>query len=139
MGLLQSLKQAFSNHCETADHHDNDQLRTHYYKATTANAFTAIKKLVEELDGFELLSASEEHGEISVNIKKGKKAFMVISVVSLRPFETAVDFSVTTETVFIPFDFGYSKELVKKMYELLDQKLVLMKTGQSLTKQSRFQ
>jgi hypothetical protein len=59
---------------------------------------------------------------------------MVITVVSLRPFETAVDFSVTTETVFIPIDFGYSKELVKKMYELLDQRLVLVKAGTSQTK-----
>jgi hypothetical protein len=134
MGLLQSVKQILSNHCETADDHDNYQLRTHYYKTTAANAFSIIKKLVEELDGFELLSASEEHGEISVNVKKGKKAFMVVSVVSLRPFETAVDFSVTTETVFIPVDFGYSKELVKKMYELLDQKLMLVKTVPSQMK-----
>lgn len=131
MSLLQSLKQVFSNHCETSDHHNDFQLRTHYYKTTAANAFTAIKELVEGLNGFELLSTSQEHGEISVNVKRGKKAFMVISIVSLRPFETAVDFSVTTETAFIPFDFGYSKEIVKKMYELLDQKLVLVKAGES--------
>lgn len=127
MGLLQSIKQVFSNHCETSDKHQDLQLRTHYYKTTTAHAFAEVKKLMEGLDGFELLSATEEYGELSVNVKKGKKAFMVISVVSVRPFETAVDFSVTTETTLLPMDFGYSKALVKKMYELLDQKMVLSK------------
>jgi hypothetical protein len=73
MGLLQFVKQVFSNHCETADNHENPQLRTRYYKTTTANAFSTIKKLVEELEGFELLSTSEENGEISVNVKKRKE------------------------------------------------------------------
>jgi hypothetical protein len=127
MGLLQSIKQVFSNHCETSDQHQDLQLRTHYYKTTTAHAFTEVKKLIEGLDGFELLAATEEYGELSVNVKKGKKAFMVISIVSVRPFETAVDFSITTETKMLPMDFGYSKALAKKMYELLDQQMVLSK------------
>jgi hypothetical protein len=131
MGLLQSIRQIFSNHCETSDQHEDLSLRTHYYKTTSAHAFSQMKSLIEELDGFELLSTSEEHGELSVNVKKGKKAFMVISVISVRPFETAVDLSITTETAFIPVDFGYSKVLAKKMYELTNQKMVLVRPLQS--------
>ncbi|MBM7701249.1 cytosolic protein [Metabacillus iocasae] len=134
MGALQSLKQAFSNHTETNDHHHDPNLRSHYYKTTAPNGFKTVKEMVEKIEGFHILAAYEDRGEISVNIKKGRKAFMVITVISLRPFETAVDLSVTTETKVLPFDFGYSKQLVKAMYEQLDKKLVLVRQGSTSVK-----
>ncbi|PAK38936.1 cytosolic protein, partial [Bacillus licheniformis] len=40
----------------------------------------------------------------------------------IRPFDTAVDFNVSTET-FLPTDFGYSRGLVSTLYSELDGKL----------------
>jgi len=65
---------------------------------------------------------SEERGEISAEVKKTRKAFVVATVVSIRPFDTAVDFNVSTET-FLPTDFGYSRGLVSTLYSELDGKL----------------
>jgi hypothetical protein len=122
MGSLQSF---FSNHCETSDHHNDPILKSHYYKATAKQAIQTIKDFIHKNNGFELTSISEERGEMSISVSKKRKAFMVITVISVRPFETAVDFSVTTETN-LPMDFGYSKRLVQFMYKELDGMLPLI-------------
>lgn len=123
MGSLQSL---FSNHCETSDQHRDSALKSHYYKVTNKQAIQSIKDFINKQKGFKLTSISEERGEMSVSVTKNRKAFMVITVISVRPFETAVDFSVTTETRLLPMDFGYSKKLVQSMYKELDGMLPLL-------------
>jgi hypothetical protein len=129
MSVLQKLKYVLSNHCETEENHQDEQLRSRYYKTTTANAFKTVKEIVEKSADFELLSVSEERCELSVAVRKGKKAFMVITIISVRPFETAIDFSVTTETKFFPFDFGFSRNVILDMYKKLDQKLTYIGSG----------
>ncbi len=129
MGVLDNIKSVFSTQCETGDHHPDESLRSHYYKTTAPNGFKAVKELMEKLEGFEIVAAYEDRGEISVNIKKGRKAFMVVTIISLRPFETAIDFSVTTDTKILPMDFGYSKAMIKSMYEQLNKKLVFVRAG----------
>ncbi|QOR65770.1 cytosolic protein [Cytobacillus suaedae] len=123
MGSLQSF---FSNHCETSDKHRDPVLKSHYYKVTNKQAIQSVKDFINKQNGFTLTSISEERGEMSVSVAKKRKAFMVITVISVRPFETAIDFSVTTETSVLPMDFGYSKRLVQFMYKELDGILPLL-------------
>ncbi|MBM7660583.1 nitrate reductase NapAB chaperone NapD [Bacillus mesophilus] len=117
---FQKIKQFFSKHCETKDHHDDPLLKTHYYKTNKAKALTAVEELIRELPGYKITSVSTEHGELSVEITAPKKAFLVITVISVRPIETAVDFSLTYEGLI---NLGYSRAMVVKLYTLLDQKL----------------
>jgi hypothetical protein len=129
VSIFQKMKNWLANHCETQENHQDEQLRSRYYKTTAANALKTVKEIVEKSPELELLSVSEERGELSVAISKGKKAFMVITIISVRPFETAVDFSVTTETKFLPFDFGFSRAVILEMYKKLDQHLNYIGSG----------
>jgi hypothetical protein len=123
---FQKVKQFFSKYCETKDQHEDPLLKTHYYKITKANAIAAIEELIRELPGFKVTSISTEHGEMSVEITSPKKAFLVITVISVRPIETAVDFSASYEGLI---SLGYSREIVVRLYKLLDQKLTRIGNG----------
>ncbi|MEH7236285.1 cytosolic protein [Bacillus sp. JJ1562] len=125
------LQAFFSNHSETRDKHSDELLRSHYYKITNKKAIEAVKKVINNLDGYHINSVSEERGEISISIKKGRKAFVVATIVSVRPFETAIDFAVTTETLLLPIDFGYSRKVIMNLYQHLDKELPLSGKGES--------
>ena len=129
VNIFQKVKNLLANHCETQENHQDEQLRSRYYKTTAANALKTVKEIIEKSPHFKLLSVSEERGELSVAVSKGKKAFMVITVISVRPFETAIDFSVTTETKLLPFDFGFSRNVILDMYKKLDQHLTYIGSG----------
>lgn len=120
--MLQKLQSIFTNQQETREHHDDPQLRSRYYKVTKKTAIATLQEVFKQLEGFEVGHVSEERGEMSVNVKLRKKAFMVVSVVTVRPFETAIDFTVSTETP-LPIDFGFSKQVIASLYQQLDQKL----------------
>ncbi|MFT4415130.1 cytosolic protein [Fredinandcohnia humi] len=128
MGFMQKIQVLFSNHSETRDKHTDEFLRSHYYKTTNKKAIEAVKNVIEGLDGFHITSISEERGEMSVSVKKGKKAFLVITIISVRPFETAIDFAVTTESALVPIDFGFSRKLIIQLYEKLDKVLPFVGT-----------
>jgi hypothetical protein len=129
MGFFRQLQTYFNNHAETNERHYDEKLKTRYYKVTAKKTMEIIRELSDALDGYSVTSFSEEHGEMSVNISKGRKAFMVITVFSVKPFETAVDFSVTTDTKFIPFDFGFSRKVILMMYDKLDKVLPFIGSG----------
>ncbi|PCK20538.1 cytosolic protein [Bacillus pumilus] len=122
MTLGQKLKRFISNHTETSDHHPVSELKSRYYKSTNAQVFQAVKAILSRNNSYQVTSVSAERGEISANIQMPKKAFLVATVISIRPFETAVDFNVTTKTV-LPTDFGYSQKAVLSLYEELDEQL----------------
>jgi hypothetical protein len=129
VGAMQKLKTVLSNHTETRENHGDEALRSRYYKTTSKNALKSLQELFKSIEGMSVKSVSEEHGEIAVQVHKGKKAFMIVTVISVRPFETAVDFSVTTDTKILPFDFGYSRSLVIKMYERINKTMVYIGSG----------
>ncbi|MGM0874863.1 MAG: cytosolic protein [Bacillota bacterium] len=130
MSFFTKLKDFFSTHQETREKHYNPDLKSHYYKTTYKNALQSVKSIIEETPGMTVTSISEERGEISVNIDRPRKAFLVVTVISVRPYETAVDFTATSNT-FLPTDFGYSRKVIMQLYKMLDKKETLVGTGKS--------
>lgn len=124
MSIGNTLRKYFSNHAETGERHHDLSLRTHYYKTTKDKALAALEKYFSASTQYELNSVSSEHGEISV-YKKGKKAFIVGTVIMVKPYHTAIDFSVTTESM-LPFDFGLSTKIINHLYEQLNKELPLI-------------
>jgi len=122
----QTIRKYFGKRAETRDHHLDPTLKTNYYRTTKDQALKTLKEHFENLPEYEFNSISEDHGEISLLKTRGRKAFIVITVIMVRPFRTAIDFSVSTETI-LPFDFGYSTRLIQKLYEQVNQKLELVK------------
>jgi hypothetical protein len=128
MSFINKLKDFFSTHQETREKHHNPDLKSHYYKTTYKNALQSIKSIIEQTPGMTVTSISEERGEMSVNIDRPRKAFLIVTVISVRPYETAVDFTATTNT-FLPTDFGYSRKVILDLYKKLDQKETFVGTG----------
>ncbi|MFB9760068.1 cytosolic protein [Ectobacillus funiculus] len=128
MSIMQKVKQVFSTHAETMDSHSDEQLRSRYYKTNTQNALKAVEDVIRGLKGYTVTSVSPERGEMSVNVAGSRKAFVVVTVITIRPFETAIDFSVTTETP-LPSDFGFSKKVIVELYNQLDKQLVFIGSG----------
>lgn len=119
MSLKQTVTKFLSNHAETSDHHWNTSLQTHYYKTSKEKALNKLEELYTKSKVYSMQSISEEHGEISVYYKK---TFIIATVISVRPYKTAIDFSVTTETV-LPFDFGNSSKVIERLYDELNNEL----------------
>ncbi|MFC0522368.1 cytosolic protein [Pontibacillus salicampi] len=128
MKLKQWIATYFTNHSESQEDHGHDALKTHYFKTTKDKAMKVLKEYYERSNSYHTVSVSEEHGEISVQIKQGKKAFMVVSVIMVRPYHTAIDFSVTTESA-LPIDFGYSHKVIENQYKWLKQDLPFIETS----------
>ncbi|WP_186578413.1 cytosolic protein [Aquibacillus kalidii] len=107
----------FNNHSETKDKHWDSKLQTHYFKTTKDKAFEVVEGYFRKSQSCQIIAVSKEHGEISVNYKGGgKKAFVIVTIIMVKPFRTAIDLSITTESS-IPFDLGYSHKLISKIYE----------------------
>ncbi|GEL08562.1 DUF1499 domain-containing protein [Salisediminibacterium halotolerans] len=130
MGMKETLKKIFSTSAETGEKHPEEKYRTRYYKIMKDKAMQEIQTVINNKSGYDVTSVSEDHGEIIVNLKKGKKAFVVITVIMVRPYRTAVDVSVSTETVFFS-DFGFSRKVIEDIYNELDQKMTFVGTGLS--------
>lgn len=106
-----------SNHSETSEDHKDESLVTHYYKAKHDDVFRAVEKMFSSPS--EIIAVSKERGEITVKYKGKRRAFVVATIIMVRPFRTAVDFSVTNESG-VPVDFGHSRNLIVQFYKKLD-------------------
>lgn len=125
MSFGQKLRKFFGNRAETREEHVDKTLQTRYYKTTKDRALDALENLFRNSQTYKLNSISKDHGEISLLKIKGRKAFIVVTVIMVKPFQTAVDFSVSSESI-LPFDFGYSSKLIQELYELVSKDLPLL-------------
>ena len=122
------IKEFFSNRSETGERHQIEALKTHYFKATKEQAFTEAKSILQKHYKGEIVTNSPERGEFVFQVKGPKKALIVVTVVTVRAYKTAVDFSVSSETP-LPVDFGFSKKVIETIYSDMKKKLTLIGTG----------
>ncbi|GGB27706.1 cytosolic protein [Virgibacillus dakarensis] len=115
MSLKNIIVKYFNNHAETSENHHDTTLQTHYYKTTKDKGLQMVEEYFSKSGAYQVNSVSKEHGEISAYVKKGRKAFIIVTIIMVRPYQTAIDFSVTTESL-LPFDFGYSTKLIQRLY-----------------------
>ncbi|HLQ97150.1 MAG TPA: cytosolic protein [Candidatus Dormibacteraeota bacterium] len=125
MSFRQTLRKFFGNRAETREDHVDKTLQTRYYKTTKDRALDSLENSFKNSQTYKLNSISKDHGEISLLKTKGRKAFIVVTVIMVKPFQTAVDFSVSSESI-LPFDFGYSTKLIQELYELVNKDLPLI-------------
>jgi hypothetical protein len=125
MSFRQFMHKYFSNHQETQDKHWDQMLQTRYYKITKDQGIDFLEKMVRNAPEYKMNAISKEHGEMSFYITKGKKSFIVATVIMVRPFQTAIDFSATSEGM-LPFDFGYSRKVISQLYDRLNKEFNLV-------------
>lgn len=124
MGFKEKMNKFFNNHSETSDKHWDKDLQTHYFKTTKDKALDVVTEVFNRQPNCKVVATSTEHGEISVNYKGKRRAFIIVTIIMVKPYRTAIDFSVTTEGSF--FDLGFSHKLIPKLYDELKKDLTLI-------------
>lgn len=126
MGFADTWKKYFNNHAESSDNHWDGKLRTHYFKTTKDRAFVTVENYFKNRKGCTINSTSKTHGEIIIDYKGKRRAFVVVTIIMVRPFRTAVDFSITTEGGM--FDLGFSHNLIETFFNELKSDMELIDT-----------
>lgn len=130
MNFRQGFTKYFNNHSETTENHWDSNLQTHYFKTTKDKGFSAVEDFFQRSNNCEIAAVSKDHGEISVNYRGKRKAFVIATVIMVKPYRTAIDFSVTTESL-LPLDLGFSHRLIPNLYEQLKRELEYIGTQQN--------
>ncbi|MFD1335234.1 cytosolic protein [Oceanobacillus iheyensis] len=125
MSIGYKIRNFFSNHAETKDRHVDKKLQTHYYKSSKDSVMKVIESYFASKDTYSINAVSKEHGEVSATTKKGKRVFIVATIIMVRPYHTAIDFSVTTESL-LQLDFGHSSKVIQELYEHINKELQLI-------------
>ncbi len=128
MSIKQTLAKYAGKNAETSEKHPAESLRTHYYKTKQEEAFWAIRNILSAMDGTVIRGESKERGEISADLDNGK-AFLVATAVTVKPFRTAVDFSVSMNSSIVPLSFGYPWAKIEFLYRELNKELSFIGTG----------
>ncbi|BCB05091.1 cytosolic protein [Bacillus sp. KH172YL63] len=122
MSGLKTLLKRFQSECETSDAHDDKELQTHYYKAMHQGAFNAVLELFSSSE-YEVISQSKDRGEITVRKNGMPQLFIVATVITVRPFETAIDFKVSADKGKIFGTYTVLKAQINHYYQRLDSEL----------------
>lgn len=118
-----SIFQRWQRQCETGDEHFDPELKSHYYKASFDKVFQALIDMFGNHPDTTVSTSSKERGEIAVQLNRNPKAFIVATVIQVRPFETAVDFMISSDN-FAPLGlYPKLKKRVLAFYKELDEKL----------------
>lgn len=123
MSKKRSIFQRWSKQCETRDDHFDEELKSHYYKTSFDKVYNAVEEYFKGNPNFVISSSSKERGEIGIRMKKGPQAFVVATVIQVRPFETAIDFMISSDKFSITGLYPSLKKLVIQFYSDMDKKL----------------
>ena len=124
MGFKETFNKYFNNHSESRDNHWDKNLKTKYFKTTKDKAFDKVLYYFRQQPNCEINSESEKHGEISINYKGKRRAFVIVTIIMVKPYRTAIDFSITTEGGI--FDLGFSNNLIPKFYRDLEKEIPVL-------------
>ncbi|PLS02573.1 hypothetical protein [Neobacillus cucumis] len=107
----------FKKQIETSDRNKDNALKTHYYKATFNQLFQSVEKLFHDDADCKVTTVSKDHGEIAVEINKPIPCFLVVTIVSVKPLETAVDFNISSESFSLLGLYPQLKKRIESYYE----------------------
>src|SRR5690625_7403157 len=96
MKFKHKLAKFFGKHAETRDDHVYPTLITRYYNTTKTRGMKTLEELFSGSEVYKVNSISEDHGEISLLKRKGKKAFINMTVIIVGASNRAVNFAITT-------------------------------------------
>ncbi|WP_066363059.1 hypothetical protein [Neobacillus drentensis] len=119
--MLDNLFVRFKKQLETSDQIKDDSLKTHYYKAKYNQLFAAVEKLFHEDADCRVTTVSKEHGEIAVEVSKPIPCFLIVTIVAVKPMETAVDFNISSEKFSLLGTYPDLKKRIISYYERINQ------------------
>ena len=126
--MFRKLQNLLQNHAETSELHVDESLKTHYFKTNKTEVLKALQSIIEKEESFREIECSYERGEVTFEVSHPKHAFAVISVITVQAYKTAVDLTVSSESV-LPVNFGHNKRIIRKVYEELKNILPFLGTS----------
>jgi hypothetical protein len=121
MAIMVNIFTRFKKQLETSDRNTDVSLKTHYYKGTFNQIFQSVEKLFHDDADCRVTTVSKDHGEIAVEISKPIPCFLVVTIVSVKPLETAVDFNISSESFSILGMYPQLKKRVESYYEKINK------------------
>ncbi|MGG1677659.1 hypothetical protein ACIFOT_18125 [Neobacillus sp. NRS-1170] len=118
---MANLFTRFKREIETSDGNSDTSLKTHYYKATFNQLFESAEKMFREDADCRITTVSKEHGEIAVEIHKPFSCFLIATIVSVKPMQTAVDFNISSEKFSLLGIYPDLKKRINSYYERMNQ------------------
>lgn len=129
--MLKNLFKRFSNVCETNEGHSDSELKSHYYRANKDTIFRSLEEILKNRPGYAVVDSSKERGEIACDLKKPVPSFLIATIVTVRPFETAVDFHLSTERPAIMGNYASLKREIISLYRELDKLNTFIGSGRN--------
>ncbi|KGM44866.1 hypothetical protein P9D43_06660 [Neobacillus niacini] len=131
MAIFGNLFIRFRKQIETSDHQKDNSLATHYYKASFNQLFQSVEELFRQDADCRIVTVSKDHGEIAVEINKPIPCFLIVTIVSVRGMETAVDFSISSEK-FSPIGlYPILRKRIISYYDKMNKLHTLVRVGKS--------
>ncbi|HAQ08039.1 MAG TPA: hypothetical protein DCR24_11140 [Bacillus bacterium] len=121
MSFFKTLTGRYQKYSGTSENHRDEQLRTRYYKANFNQVFETVEKLMKADPSYKITSVSKDHGEISAEINRKGASFLTVTVVMTKPFQTAVDLHISTESFSLTGINQVLKNELQLFYAKLDQ------------------
>ena len=121
MSLLKSITGRYEKFSGTSENNRDEQLKTRYYKTNFNQMFQTVEDLLKADPSLKITSVSKEHGEISAELNGKLPAFLTATVITTKPFETAVDLHISTEKFSLSGINPALKQELVKIYEKLDR------------------
>lgn len=110
----------YKREVETSDKQRDEQLTTHYYKGSFDKIFQTVEEMIRQDADCRITTISKERGEIAVEVRKPLSCFMIVTVVSPKPLETAVDFTISSEKISLLGTYPALKRRITSFYERID-------------------
>jgi hypothetical protein len=126
MSGIRTLLKRFQSECETSDQHEDKELQSRYYKSMHQGAFNTVLGLFSSSE-YEVISQSKDRGEITVRKNGTPQLFIVATVITVRPLETAVDFKISADKGKIFGTYTVLKAQISHYYHQLDSELTKVK------------
>ncbi|MGG3469701.1 hypothetical protein ABES02_19730 [Neobacillus pocheonensis] len=118
---MANLFTRFKREIETSERNTDASLKTHYYKATLNQLFDSVEKMFREDADCRIMTVSKEHGEIAVEISKPFSCFLIATIVTVKPMQTAIDFNISTEKFSLFGSYPSLKKRINSYYERMNQ------------------
>lgn len=117
---LKAIFNRYNRYCETRDDHSEEGLRTHYYKADSRAVFNTLEGFFSEADNLVIKSSSDERGELLVESTNSPACILIVTVISLQPFETAVDMTASADRNSLTGVYPDLRLLIMETYKALN-------------------
>lgn len=129
---LKNIFLRFTRQIETSEAYPDAHLKTHFYKGNFNQLFTSVEQLFRQDADCRVTTISKENGEMAIEINKPFPCFLIASIVSVKPLETAVNFSISSKRIALFGTYPFLRQRIMSFYDGLNKAHQLSRVGKKI-------